>query len=127
MDYKKPKIAILLAAPDNNFIRVDKRNSEAVIRAGGIPLHITPDRIDEQLEELRPAGLLLPGGNFPIPDEYYTDKSAYQDEQPERVAAYFTMVEWSKKNNVCLLGICAGMQILAAALGGKLSSGISGH
>lgn len=127
MNTKKPKIAILLASPDSNFVRVDKRNAEAIIRAGGIPFHITPDGISEQMDALEPDGLLLPGGGFPIPAEYYTDKSAYEVEQPDRVKAYFAMVEWSKKNNASILGICAGMQILAVSLGGKLTSNISGH
>jgi len=129
MNVKKPKIAILLAAPDGNFIRTDKRYAESVIRAGGVPFHITPDNITEQMDALGPDGLILPGGNFPISAEHYVDKSAYEDlpPQPERVKAYFSMIEWSKKNSACLLGICAGMQLLAVVLGGKLTSGISGH
>jgi len=129
MNVKKPKIAILLAAPDGNFIRTDKRYAESVIRAGGVPFHITPDGIEKQMDALYPDGLILPGGNFPTPAEHYIDKSAYADlpPQPERVKAYFSMIEWSRRNSACLLGICAGMQLLAVSLGGKLTSGISGH
>ncbi|MDR1476738.1 MAG: gamma-glutamyl-gamma-aminobutyrate hydrolase family protein [Rickettsiales bacterium] len=123
----KPKIAILLASPDDNFIRVDGRNAGAILASGGIPVHVTPDSIDEQLGAVMPDGLLLPGGNFPFPADWYSGKPFYPGAASDRFNAYIRMIEWARKNSAPLLGICAGMQALGGYLGGKVTSGISNH
>ena len=106
MGYKKPKIAILLAAPDEKDLSIDRRYSDAVVRVGGIPLHVTSNGLEAQLDALVPDGVLLPGEQLAG--------------QPNRVKAYYTSIQWAQKTNTCYFGVCAGMQLLARSLGGNL-------
>ena len=123
----KPKIAILLAARDGDFIRIASGYEQAVAATGGVPVHLTPGTINNQLKAVRPDGILLPGGDFPAPRQCYTDKPFYEGESGERFDAYIHMIDYAASNRLPLFGICAGMQMLAVRLGGKLKSGISGH
>ncbi|MDR1071915.1 MAG: gamma-glutamyl-gamma-aminobutyrate hydrolase family protein [Rickettsiales bacterium] len=124
----KPKIAILLAAPDGDYVSVDARYAECVVAAGGLPVHLTPELIDDQLEAVRPRGLILPGGDFPFPSWYYDKgKSFYPGEDGPRFTAYQTMINYSLTRHRPLLGICAGMQALAGYLDGKISSPATVH
>ncbi|MDR3208954.1 MAG: gamma-glutamyl-gamma-aminobutyrate hydrolase family protein [Rickettsiales bacterium] len=122
-----PKIVILLAEKDGNYTRVDECYSKYVIAAGGIPVHLTPELIDMQLAAVNPRGLILPGGDFPFPDEYYIDKPFYPGKAGIRFDAYREMINYSVAHHIPLLGICAGMQAMAGYLGGKIGNPAKGH
>lgn len=66
--------------------------------------------------------LLLPGGSFETPKWYYADaKTGVSDHYPcQRAQAYAECLKYAKKVGMPILGICAGMQIIAAEAGMKL-------
>jgi len=63
--------------------------------------------IQNWLSAIEPDGLLLSGGN---------DIGEY----PERDATEYYLLDWAKKNNIPVLGICRGLQIMASWAGSKL-------
>ncbi len=96
---------------------------KAVTQAGGVPLPI-PLNLDEealcQLYQLT-QGILLPGGGDVTPALIGEDVQArLSDVQPDRDEVEMTLTRWAVKDNKPLLGICRGIQIIAAAFGGKL-------
>jgi putative glutamine amidotransferase len=123
----KPLIAVLLGEVIGDDIRVSYHFAQTIVFAGGTPVHLTPQSIGKQLTAVQPDGLILPGGDFPFVDDYYVDESFYGGRAGDRFAAYETMIEYSIANGRPILGVCAGMQVLAGYLGGKITSNISGH
>lgn len=63
--------------------------------------------IKDWLSAMDPDGLLLSGGN---------DIGEY----PERDATEYYLLDWAKKNNIPVLGICRGLQIMVTWAGSKL-------
>jgi len=64
------------------------------------------DVVDEFIREFNPSGIILSGG----------PNSVYEEETPKAPQAVFEL-------GVPVLGICYGMQTMAAQLGGKVESG----
>jgi putative glutamine amidotransferase len=96
----------------------------AVIAAGGAPMLIpsTPD--DEVLYSLYRGldGLLLSGG-ADIDPKYYNEAVAGTESDeiiPERDTAELRLAGWALEDNLPVLGICRGHQVLNVALGGSL-------
>ncbi|GAP64376.1 putative glutamine amidotransferase [Ardenticatena maritima] len=96
--------------------------SEAVMRAGGIPLLIPP--LPEIAEMYLDAidGLILSGGGDIAPWRYTTEPPHPQvyglDET--RDALEVALAQAAVARDMPLLAICRGMQVLAVALGGTL-------
>lgn len=66
-------------------------------------------------------GLILPGGGFNSPNEFYTDPLKKGCGVPgERAYAYVTSVMAAKQNKIPVLGVCAGAQILGGMHGMKM-------
>lgn len=67
-------------------------------------------------------GLVLPGGAFASPKEFYAPEvdTADLDEPGLRSEAYLRSLDCAIKMNIPVLGICAGAQIIAGVHGGKL-------
>ena len=64
--------------------------------------------LDEFLEIMKPDGIILSGGeNF--------------GENPERDVTEYSLIDFSIKNNIPLLGVCRGMQILNKFFGGSIT------
>lgn len=100
----------------------------AVTDAGGIPLVIPPmaneGRLLAALE--RCDGLLLTGGDDVNPACYGEEKLPCCGElTPERDHAEPILIGHALKRGMPILGICRGMQILNAALGGTLYQDIA--
>jgi putative glutamine amidotransferase len=95
----------------------------AVAAAGGAPL-VLPRlaELDAVRDALAPAqGLLLTGGGDVQAAVYGAQphpRSGRQD--PARDAMELEAIAWARKAGVPILGICRGIQILNAALGGTL-------
>ncbi len=74
---------------------------------------------------LRPAGILLPGGGDL--SEHYYDHAVTDEErrtlgriEPERERFETDMMQWAAEQNVPVLGICRGCQMMNAFAGGTL-------
>ena len=66
-------------------------------------------------------GLLLPGGLFSLPNEFYTDPLKKTNNIPgTRAYAYVTSIMEAEKIKLPILGICAGAQIIGSLHGLKM-------
>jgi putative glutamine amidotransferase len=102
--------------------------ADAVIAAGGAPLLLPPVDDGPQLHQLVEAvlcgvdGLLLSGGADVDPARY---DAARDDEtgpaRPDRDAWELDLVRCALAQDMPVLGVCRGMQVLAVALGGTLT------
>ncbi len=122
-----PKTAIILGQ-EKHPERFEKDYSlhpdyaHVILEAGGNPYFIFYDNIREQLENIRPDAIFLIGGIFNSPAAWY-DVPA--EEIDKRGLAYLTLLDYAKENKLPVLGICAGMQMLAGYFGAKMQKGIN--
>jgi len=121
---RKPRIAVIL---DENTSSGGARYEAAkgyfrgVRDAGGLPFGIPylPDIVDIVLEEF--DGLLSVGGRFAYPDEWYLPGEVSKAPSSERFAVERAIVEGFLARDKPVLGICAGMQMLACLNGCRLT------
>ncbi|ABM79673.1 gamma-glutamyl-gamma-aminobutyrate hydrolase family protein [Prochlorococcus marinus] len=114
--------------PDRHETRdaLDQRLASFVSAAGLIPLPVpnllsesslintwSSKNIDDWLSEIKPDGIILSGGNN-------------IGECPERDKIEFKLLDFAFINDMPLLGICRGMQMMALSFGGKLEK-VDGH
>ncbi|MDT8304343.1 MAG: gamma-glutamyl-gamma-aminobutyrate hydrolase family protein [Anaerolineae bacterium] len=98
--------------------------TEAVGAAGGlpmlIPLGLTADELLALVQRL--DGILLPGGGDIAPAEYGGDESdqTVRSIDPDRDALELWLARYAAANDVPLLAICRGIQVVNVALGGSL-------
>lgn len=102
--------------------------STAIALAGGIPVLI-PQSTIETANDLTPLhslyqrldGVLLPGGGDVHPD-YYGEAVSDVDRgiSTLRDAIELPLVRWAYEDDLPLLGICRGHQVMNVALGGSL-------
>jgi putative glutamine amidotransferase len=71
-------------------------------------------------------GLLTLGGRYAMPAEWYVGEAA-QTPQADRLAVEIGLVRGFLAKDKPVLGICAGMQVLAALNGAKLTAQIPDH
>lgn len=94
----------------------------AVVRAGGLPL-LLPHEMDLLPIYLNDIdGLLVTGGAFDVdPSLYGIDtKHATVVTKDQRTRFEMGMLQGAMKNDVPVLGVCGGQQLLHVALGGTL-------
>lgn len=124
---KKPVIAITMskakdkAEGTRDFI--PSAYAAAVSKTGGLPMLIPndfpPDAIPDLLHTI--DGILLSGGGDVSPSCYEeTDRFSLSNVRPERDAIEISLAKWAVENDLPLLGICRGEQVLNVALGGTL-------
>lgn len=95
----------------------------AVIAAGGAPVLLSPDMEGGMLEDClaRLDGLLLAGGNDVSPALFGQQPiEALGEVNPLRDAFEMRLVCLAAQRGLPTLGICRGVQAMAAALGGSL-------
>ncbi len=99
----------------------------AVVKAGGLPVALshTPCLADETVSRL--DGLIVTGGAFDIDPALYGEA---RDERtpllkPGRTQAELKLIGAARTRGIPVFGICGGMQLLAAVLGGTLYQDIA--
>lgn len=113
-----PVIGVLLGRePDHYCLQVDY--VKALTKAGANIVLLDYKNYDIQLTFC--SGLLLPGGAFETPDWYYSDAKENDGDYPNvRSKAYAESLKFATSLGMPVLGICAGMQVIAAERGLKL-------
>jgi putative glutamine amidotransferase len=117
---RKPRIAIILdenTSGDGSRYEAAKGYFRGVRDAGGLPFGIPYllEIIDVVLEEF--DGLISVGGRFAYPDEWYLPGEVSKAPSSERFAVERAIVEGYLARDKPVLGICAGMQMLACLNG----------
>ena len=132
---RRPSIAITpdasLATPESPFAKYDVKAAyaEAVLRAGGLPfiLPYTDDRalIEQYLD--RVSGVVITGGAFDIPPEFYGEQArpGLGALKQSRTNFELAVVKMALQRKLPVLGICGGMQLLNVAYGGTLIQDIA--
>ncbi len=127
---KKPLIGIILDSEEGSenkyspfpFYALRKNYFDSVIMAGGIPLAIpyATASIEDYLGIL--DGLVIAGGNFDIPPEFYGDDKVHKTvvTKRERTDFEFGMTRKFIDADKAVLGVCGGMQLLNVVCGGSL-------
>lgn len=110
---------------DAPYIAVRENYIRAISNAGGIPILIPQEKhcISKYLTMI--DGLLLTGGGYAFPSSWYVQ----EDEQPPyastpRAEFDIALAKAALERNIPILGICAGMQILAGVSGCKLTRNV---
>ena len=113
-----PVIGVLMERePDHYCLHVDY--VKALTKAGANIVFLDYAYYDIQLAFC--SGLLLPGGAFELPEMYYSDAKDDDEDYPNvRSKAYAGALKFAKAFGMPVLGICAGMQVIAAERGLKL-------
>jgi putative glutamine amidotransferase len=98
---------------------------DSIRLAGGIPMGIPfqADLIDEYLDLI--DGIIIPGGDFALDPSWYVAGDAPKFLPSKRLAFDVEIIRKALEQDMPLLGICAGMQILAGMHGCKLASDIT--
>ncbi|HZS33163.1 MAG TPA: gamma-glutamyl-gamma-aminobutyrate hydrolase family protein [Methylomirabilota bacterium] len=95
----------------------------AVQEAGGLPIVVTPAHTGSTLAALYELldGLVLTGGEDVAPARY-GDTTVHPTVEvvAERDTLEFTLLEWALRDDLPILAICRGVQLLNVALGGTL-------
>lgn len=93
---------------------------DAIESAGGTPVAFPylPNSIDAFLEIAN--GVVLPGGFYPFPATYYGQTKVPGEKVHPRAAFEMDFTRRLLAEDVPVLGICAGMQALATALGATI-------
>jgi putative glutamine amidotransferase len=92
---------------------------EAVTAAGGRAVVLPPDDRDADVLGVL-DGLVLAGGADIGPDLYGAPRAPLTDSRPDRDAGEITLLRAALDADLPVLGVCRGMQLLAAACGGRL-------
>jgi putative glutamine amidotransferase len=106
------------------FHRLREAYVAAIVNAGGAPMIIPSTADDASLRALYEHldGLLLTGGADIDPQIYgaLPDGADMDDLAPTRDHAELTLARWALAENLPVLGICRGHQVLNVAAGGTL-------
>ncbi|HLG76673.1 MAG TPA: gamma-glutamyl-gamma-aminobutyrate hydrolase family protein, partial [Ktedonobacteraceae bacterium] len=100
----------------------------AVESAGGLPILIPMLADLRHLEDLLPRldGILFSGGIDMHPSLYGESKCAQADEPDTRLDEFEVAVaNWALQEDIPILGVCRGMQLLNVVLGGSLYQDIA--
>jgi len=98
---------------------VDAAYAHAVGRSGGVAVYL-PLAADPAALVDRVDALLVPGGDDLLPPRPYPPHVRFEPVPDEQLAFDRALVEAALARGRPILGICYGMQLLAAALGGAL-------
>jgi N5-(cytidine 5'-diphosphoramidyl)-L-glutamine hydrolase len=103
---------------------LDQRWYELVLNLGWLPMvlpNIDPSRAEQLVNEYDLDGIILTGGN-----SLHVLEPNNPNVAPERDKFETELISLSVKNNIPILGVCRGMQIVNSYFGGTLHK-ISNH
>ena len=109
--------------PLGRFVRADFDYVDGVAQAGGVPLVLPPVGGVRNIEGILDSldGLLLSGGSDLHPSYYGEEPIPELDVTiPERDELEMALLEGAFRRGMPVFGICRGMQVLNAALGGTM-------
>jgi putative glutamine amidotransferase len=123
----QPRIAIILdenTSGDGTRYEAWKGLFSAIRDAGGLPFGIPylPEIVGSVVEEF--DGLLCGGGRSAYPDEWYVGGEGSKAPASERFSVEREILEGYLKRDKPVLGMCAGMQLLACVNGCRLWSDV---
>jgi putative glutamine amidotransferase len=124
---RKPRIAVILdenTSGDASRYEASKGLFSAIRDAGGLPFGIPylPEMVDVVVEEF--DGVVCGGGRFAYPDDWYVGGEVSKAPPSDRLAVERGIVEAYLARDRPVLGICAGMQLLACVNGCRLWSDV---
>jgi len=93
---------------------------DAIWRAGGLPVAIPyiAEAAEDYLDHC--DGLILPGGFYPFPAALYGEETPDEEDIHPRYRFEAEITRRALDRDMPVLGICAGMQVMAAAAGATL-------
>lgn len=116
----------ILAGYDRAYVNEDY--VKAIVKAGGVPV-ILPINADDKVIEAMVSkldALVLSGGHDVSPMEYKENPLMKLGAiLPRRDAFDFKLIEFAKKRQIPILGICRGFQVLNVYHGGSLYQDLS--
>ncbi|MEE1611022.1 gamma-glutamyl-gamma-aminobutyrate hydrolase family protein [Microvirga sp. CF3016] len=120
----KPRIAVIMdenTSVDGTRYDMTKAYFVAIQRAGGLPFGIPyiPEMVEPVTDEF--DGFLSTGGRFAFPDSWFIDGQVSKAPASERLDVEIALMRGFLERNKPVLGICNGMQVLAALHGCRLS------
>lgn len=121
---RRPRIAIILdenTSTGGTRYEAAKGYFRGVTNAGGLPFGIPylPEIVDVVVSEF--DGLVAVGGRFAYPDDWYISGQASKAPPSERFDVEKAIMEGYLERDKPVLGICAGMQMLACLNGCRLT------
>jgi putative glutamine amidotransferase len=124
MTQRHPRIAVLLdenTSVDSSRYDMSKSYFAAVRQAGGSPFGIPyfQDMADEVVADF--DGFVAVGGRFAYPDAWYVSGTASPYPASERLPVERALMQGFLAQDKPVLGICAGMQMLACLHGCRLT------
>ena len=119
---KTPTIGFLLGR-EKGYYSIDFNYAKAISMAGGAIQGLSYTLIEEQMKSI--DGLVLPGGSFVSPDEFYANRVDNPEEPTARSEAYLEAIRVAEENAIPILGICAGAQMVAGVHGMKMFRDLS--
>jgi putative glutamine amidotransferase len=127
MSHHEPRIAVILdenTSGDATRYEAPKRLFSAIRDAGGLPFGIPylPELVGAVLAEF--DGLVCGGGRFAYPGNWYVRGELSKAPPSERLEVERAIVEGYLERDKPVLGICAGMQLLACVRGCRLWSDV---
>lgn len=94
----------------------------AVVKAGGLPLLLPHEMglLDIYIDDI--DGLLIAGGNFDVDPSMYGATTTHDSvtTKADRTQFEMAVLQGAMRNDIPVLGICGGQQLLHVALGGTL-------
>ena len=107
-----------------------RKYMRAIVASGGVPLMMSPDMDGRQLSACldRMDGLLLAGGNDVAPELFGQEPiDGLSEVNPLRDQFELRLIREAVARGTPVLGICRGIQVMNAALGGTLYQDLPGQ
>lgn len=113
----QPIVGFLMGR-EKGYYTIDMPYAKAIAQSGVRPRFLT---YNENLAQMNGIdGLILPGGAFDSPNEFYTDPQKGDSTPGTRSYAYITSIMKAEKEGIPMLGICAGAQMIGGMHGMKM-------